>query len=271
MATFSRSDDLQGAEFTGTDLRGARFVGADLSGVVMRGVEVQGTEIDAPWLLEGDSFLRVNGVDVIPFVEAELNRRFPGRADGEPEIRTACAQPGPRSSTPGRPRSSVPRRCRRARSTCQWTASGRSRRRCGTWSWPQTRGWAGRSWRSSSRTIPSVSWTPAPTGEGLDMSIFMTDMPPYAEVLEVRAGRVAMVRDFLAAVTPDELAAARTNPCEPRRPPGDRPVLPAHDPRGGVGASPLRRTRPRRDRGEMIEVADYDPSRGPMVSQAVRA
>ena len=39
MATFTRSDDLQGAEFVDADLRGARFVGADLSGVVMRGVE----------------------------------------------------------------------------------------------------------------------------------------------------------------------------------------------------------------------------------------
>ncbi len=47
----------------------------------MRGVEVAGADIDAPWLLDGESFLRVNGVDVVPFVEAELNRRFPGRAE----------------------------------------------------------------------------------------------------------------------------------------------------------------------------------------------
>src|SRR5215467_11358064 len=80
MATFARSVDLQGAEFVGADLRGARFVEADLSGVVMRGVAVDSADIDAPWLFEGESF-RVNGVDVIPFVEAELNRRFPGRAD----------------------------------------------------------------------------------------------------------------------------------------------------------------------------------------------
>ena len=36
-ATFTRSDDLRGAEFIDADLRGARFVGADVSGVVMRG------------------------------------------------------------------------------------------------------------------------------------------------------------------------------------------------------------------------------------------
>ena len=81
MATFTPSVDLRGAQFIDVDLRGARFVEADLSGVVMRGVQVEGADIDAPWLFDGKSFLRVNGGDVIPFVEAELNRRFPGRAD----------------------------------------------------------------------------------------------------------------------------------------------------------------------------------------------
>src|SRR6187200_3216643 len=80
MTTITGSDDLQGAEFVEVALRGARFVESDLSGVVMRGVEVDGADIDAPWLVHG-SFLRVNGVDVIPFVEAELDRRFPGRAE----------------------------------------------------------------------------------------------------------------------------------------------------------------------------------------------
>src|SRR5690349_22751331 len=66
--------------FADADLSGARFVRSDLSGAVMRAVDIEGAEIDAPWLLEGDGGLRVNGVDVIPLVEAELNRRFPGRA-----------------------------------------------------------------------------------------------------------------------------------------------------------------------------------------------
>src|SRR3954454_24883665 len=88
MATFTRSDELQGAEFVDANLRGARFVGADLSAVVMRGVDVAGADLDAPWLLDGESVLRVNGVDVAPLVDAELNRRFPGRADrraGDPD------------------------------------------------------------------------------------------------------------------------------------------------------------------------------------------
>jgi hypothetical protein len=44
------------------------------------------------------------------------------------------------------------------------------------------------------------------------MTLFTTVTPPYAEVLEVRAVRVAMVRDFLATVTSDELAATHKHP-----------------------------------------------------------
>src|SRR5262252_3358382 len=79
MATFNGSDDLQEALFVDANLRGARFVESYLSGVVMRGVEVREMDIDAPWLSDGDTFFRINGVDVIPFVEAELDARFPGR------------------------------------------------------------------------------------------------------------------------------------------------------------------------------------------------
>jgi hypothetical protein len=60
-----------------------------------------------------------------------------------------------------------------------------------------------------SRTVMGIEQPFHPIGQphgsagddGLDMSLFTTVTPPYAEVLEVRACRVAMVRDFLAAVT----------------------------------------------------------------------
>jgi DinB superfamily len=50
------------------------------------------------------------------------------------------------------------------------------------------------------------------------MSVFATVTPSYADVLEVRTARVAMVRDFLATVTCDDLAAARKNPWAPEYP-----------------------------------------------------
>ncbi len=49
------------------------------------------------------------------------------------------------------------------------------------------------------------------------MSVSTTVAPSYAEVTEVRTGRVAMMRDFLAAVTSDELSGTRRNPHDPER------------------------------------------------------
>jgi len=49
-----------------------------------------------------------------------------------------------------------------------------------------------------------------------------------------------------------EVPGAEIDAEEPARPriPGDSPVLPATDSRRGVGAPPLRRARPRCDRGD---------------------
>ncbi|WP_344245583.1 DinB family protein [Isoptericola hypogeus] len=82
--TFGPDDELQGARFVEADLTGARFRLARLDDVrfdqsfmpraVMRGVDLTDADIDGE--ITG---LRVNGVDVAPLVEAELNRRHPGR------------------------------------------------------------------------------------------------------------------------------------------------------------------------------------------------
>ena len=45
--------------------------------------------------------------------------------------------------------------------------------------------------------------------------VFATGTPSYAEVLEARADRVTMVRDFLASATSEDLAATRKNPHAP--------------------------------------------------------
>jgi uncharacterized protein YjbI with pentapeptide repeats len=74
MAEFN-GENLRGSRFTRVDLRGAEFRGADLSGVVRRGVELVDVRIDG----EIQNLL-INGVDVAPLVEAELDRREPDRA-----------------------------------------------------------------------------------------------------------------------------------------------------------------------------------------------
>jgi hypothetical protein len=212
---FTRSDELQGAEFVGADLRGARFVRADLSGVVMRAVDVSGADIDAPWLFEGEGFLRVNGVDVIPLVDAELNRRFPGRASrraGDPDgLRVAWAALERTWAAT----------CARVAAMPAGTVDVSVG---GEWSFAQTLRhlvlatdmWLGRAILDIEQPFHRIGQLDAGTAkDGFDMSIFTTVSPSYAEVLEVRAGRVGMVRDFLATVTSDELAATRRNPHAP--------------------------------------------------------
>jgi uncharacterized protein YjbI with pentapeptide repeats len=75
---FERAD-LSGAQFRAVDLTGARFRGGDLSGAVMRGVELAGVDIYGEI-----GKLTVNGVDVGPLVDAELNRRYPHRSKMRP-------------------------------------------------------------------------------------------------------------------------------------------------------------------------------------------
>ena len=218
VAASEKSDDPHAATFVDQDLRGARFVRSDLSGAVMRGVDVDGADIDAPWLLDGEGSLRVNGVDVVPFVEAELNRRFPGRADrraGDPEgLRAAWAKLEEAWAV------TLERVVAMPTGTVDVSVRGE-------WSFAQTLRhlvmatdtWLGRAILESDMPYHPIGQPNVEYGtDGRDMSIFTTVTPSYAEVLEVRAGRIAMVRDFLASVTQEELAATRHNPHNPEYP-----------------------------------------------------
>ncbi|GAB3428940.1 DinB family protein [Flindersiella endophytica] len=213
MATFGRSDDLQGARFVNVNLRDARFAQSYLSGIVMRGVDVSGADIDAPWLPDGT--LYVNGVDVVPYVEAELDRRFPGRAQR---------------------RAADPDGLRAAWAVLQTTWAATLERAAamppgtvdisvdGEWSFAQTLRhlilatdmWFRRGVLELEQPFHPLGLTDGSMEErGWDTSVFATTQPTYAEVLDARAGHVAMIRDFLASVTADELAEPRKNPHDP--------------------------------------------------------
>jgi uncharacterized damage-inducible protein DinB len=88
MAEFTNQDmrgsrfervDLSGAEFLASDLCRARFRGVDFRHAVMSGVEMCDVRIDGEF-----KNLVLNGVDVAPLVEAELDRRDPDRVKMRP-------------------------------------------------------------------------------------------------------------------------------------------------------------------------------------------
>jgi uncharacterized protein YjbI with pentapeptide repeats len=76
-------------DFTHQNLAGARFRDVDLSHARFHLVDLTGVKVSAAALIDVDLSgeirnLRVNGVDVVPLVEAELNRRYPDRAKMRP-------------------------------------------------------------------------------------------------------------------------------------------------------------------------------------------
>jgi hypothetical protein len=156
---------------------------------------------------------------VIPFVEAELNRRFPGRAErraGDPDgLRAAWAALERTWAATLERAAAMP-------------ADAVDESVDGEWSFAQTLRhlvlatdmWLGKAILEIEQPFHPLGQTDTGTGDdgGLDMSVFTTVKPSYAEVLEVRAGRVAMVRDFIGTVTPEVLAETRRNPHNPEYP-----------------------------------------------------
>ncbi len=92
------------------EFRGARFTRVDLSGATLRDVDLTDAKIVDAVLVNTDVSgliigMRVNGVDVAPLVEAELDRRHPERVVMRASTASACATAGRRSRRCGTRRS----------------------------------------------------------------------------------------------------------------------------------------------------------------------
>ena len=211
----SEPEVLRDRIFKSRSLRGSRFVGCDLGDVVVRGSDVAGMEIDSPWLLEGDSRLLVNGVDVVPLVDAELNRRFPGR-----ELRTAEDPEGLRVAWAALEQTwaaTLERASAMPAGTLDASVDGE-------WSLAQTLRhlvMATDTWLGKAILEKAQPYHPAGLpnddndSDAYDDNVFSARVPSFAEILEARGGRQAMVREFLAAATPEILAQPRKNPHAP--------------------------------------------------------
>lgn len=207
MTTYSGKKEFEGATFVRASFKGATLRFSDVSGVTMRGVDLDGLDVDSHDLFFGR--LIVNGVDVVPFVDAELNRQFPGRelqkaqtVDGLREG-WAAVQSAWQETVEGTPPDLVDAHVEDEWSLAQtlrhlvlatdaWLGGGILRRQ-------QPFHEIGQIFTGADRT-------------GFDMSIFRTDTPTYEEILAVRAERQGQVTEFLATATPDLLAEERDDP-----------------------------------------------------------
>lgn len=202
-------------KFRSRDLSGSTFRDLSFRDAVIRGADVDGLEIDAPWLLEEPGRLIVNGVDVAPLVDAELDRRFPGRA-----LRRASSADGLRDAW-----AAVEQAWQSAVRRVEAMPSGSLDEQVGEeWSFAETVRhlvMATDTWLRKAVLGAEQPYHPAGlpdtsfAEDGGDTSAFSKAAPDWAEVLEARDDRMRMVRDFLDTVTDDDLSATRPNPHAP--------------------------------------------------------
>lgn len=191
---------MRGARFRLVDLTGARFDQVAINDAVMRGVELANVDIDGE--IVG---LRINGVEVAPLIDAELDRRDPDRrllrAEDPEGLREAWAMNERRwAATVERARQLEP-------SLLHESVDGE-------WSFIQTlrhlvfatESWVHRAllgdpapWDPRSLPFDTISTIPA-IPQDRDTRY------PLDDILALRADRMATVRRVLEDLTPERLA-----------------------------------------------------------------
>jgi len=219
-----RDQDLTGARFDGVTLRGATFTdvsfedasirGADLNRTRFRGARFHGSRMRGVELVDVEISgemrnVIVNGVDIAPLVEAELNRRMPERAmmrptdsDGFRAAWTTLEQLW--DVTIARARTFP-------ESTLHLGVDDE-------WSFIQTlrhlnfasAAWIGRMILGNATPWHPLDlpWDEAPGWDGIPWD--RTARPSLDEVLAVRDDRRTMVRDVMGSLTEEQLATTVT-------------------------------------------------------------
>jgi len=204
-------------DLAGTDLRHVVVRGADLRGGGIVDCRLRGVEI---WDVEVHAELRnvvVNGVDIAPLVEAELNRRDPERALMRPDtaagFREAWAVLERRWAVTVERAGQLPEERLHAPVGDEWSFVQTLRHLCFA-----TDAWVARMVLGDpSPWHPlDLPWDEAPGWDGIPWD--RGARPRLDEVLALRADRQATVRRVLEELTDERLAATvtRTEPGWPR-------------------------------------------------------
>lgn len=199
MTTYRDSGEFRGAEFVDVDMTGARFREVDLSGARMRGVVLAGVDIDG--YIDD---LVINGVDVVPLIEAELDRRHPERV---------------------KLRSTTPAGMREAWDAVEsfWAATMDRAGRLGEadlhrsvddeWSFAQTLrhlvfvtdAWLGHAVLGQAHPFHPIGLPASVSDDGSEFGIDVGADPPFDHILAARTDRMARVRAFVDSVTQNDL------------------------------------------------------------------
>jgi len=225
-------EDLTGAEFRECDLSRARMVG-----VVMQDAEIDGLVTN----------LVVNGVEVMPYVEAELDRRHPVRllirSDQPADLREAWRQLRDDWATTTERVRSMP---------------GNSEHHGvdGEWSMVETLrhlvfvhdSWFRRCVLGLTEPFTAIGLGPPFVMDQEENGLDPSAQPSLDEVLAVRVRQSSEIETWLAEVTADQLAQTAPVPDDDRWPPyakgAGSAAMPRHRARRGMGSPRVLQTRP---------------------------
>jgi uncharacterized protein YjbI with pentapeptide repeats len=217
-------------ELTG-ELRGSSFLVADLAGATFRDCDLSGVKVIDSWLVDVDlsgyvEKLVVNGVDVTAYVEGELDRRHPERV----QLRQLATAEDYRAmwNTIERLWSATVARAERLPETV------RHQRVADEWSFVETMrhlvyvtdAWASRTVLDEPMpfhrlSLPQSAYPPADAAAlGMDLAA----QPSYAEVMQARADRLAVVRRIVADLADADLERACSRAPAPGYPEEERTV-----------------------------------------------
>jgi DinB superfamily/Pentapeptide repeats (8 copies) len=206
---------LAGARFHDVDLGDAGFRQVDMRGVQIRGALLHDVDIDG-WIVN----LTVNGVDVVPLVEAELDRRYPDRAKMRPTDADGFREAW----------DILERLWRETVERARGLPPEQLHERVdGEWSFIETQRhlvFATDAWVRRTVLGEPAPWDPLdlPHDEMPDEPSIPRDLearPTLDEVLALRADRMATVRRVIADLTDERLAAMTEPVTEPGYPDSD--------------------------------------------------
>ncbi len=209
-------------EFRNRNLKGSRFEHVDLSESRFHDLAMRDVRITGAWiqdlLIEADveGSLTVNGVDVLPYVETELNARYPGREvvfavrEGDADsFRAAFAVDEEAWAETVERARRLPEERLHERVDGEWSFIQTLRHLVfATDSWIR-RAMLGEPWPYDALDLPFTEM-----GEIDDMPNDIDARPSLDEVLALRADRWASVREVIEGLTDDRLAEM-TEPVEP--------------------------------------------------------
>ncbi|GAA3247384.1 DinB family protein [Pseudonocardia petroleophila] len=197
-----RTDAFRGARFTRSDLSGATFHDCDLRGARITGSFLDGLSVSGVF-----GRLLVDEVDVTEYVTTELDRRHPERVQLR-AMRTADEHRAAWELV-GRLWARTVERAERL------PEAARHERVDGEWSFVETLRhlvfatdcWAGRMVLERPEPYHPLGLVPTDfdPADAATAGLDADARPSLAEVLAVRAGRVALVRDLLDGLTDDGL------------------------------------------------------------------